>query len=671
MSKKLKSIDWLLEIGFSIILLKENAKSPLQSGWQDKATNDPKTVRRLIKQNPTANIGIATGSKSGVVVLDFDVKNDQKGLETYHHLCTLFGKKMDTLKAVTPSGGFHLFFRYSKNNPLGNKIGILGGLDIRGDGGLIAVAPSEINEKKYFWDQPEKTILTLPRELVAILEFGEEILPPIDVIESQRNDTVFHFARMLHKHIKSDSLKKNLLLLAAKHCSPPLPEDEALKCLESAKNYVPEDELGGFIGELNREYAVTMIGSNCVVLHEFYHPVYERYCVEFISPAHFHNFLSNRRIQINRTYCPISRIWMNHQDRREYKSVIFSPSGDHEGYYNMWRGFACKPVKGDWRLFKEHIRYNICNGDEEVFRYVLAWLADAVQNPDKRPGTAIVLRGPQGVGKSLFANIFGSLFGQHFIQVTSPKHLTGNFNSHLKDVCLVFADEALWGSQHHVEGVLKSLVTEKDLVIEHKGKDVIILPNFIRLIIASNNSWVVPAGLEERRFLILDVCTEFMQDHAYFGKMIEQMDAGGREAMLYELMHHDYSDVNLRQIPYTKGLEEMKVHSMTPIQSFWYDVLKRGYLLDVSDEPWPEWVAVSDLYAEYRAYSSHGLKYTKGGITQFGMEIRKLMPKFNTSKRRKPNDLTKKQHKGYELPSLHKCRKFFDMLTQAETNWKE
>jgi P4 family phage/plasmid primase-like protien len=96
---------------------------------------------------------------------------------------------------------------------------------------------------------------------------------------------------------------------------------------------------------------------------------------------------------------------------------------------------------------------NICGGDKELYRYLLAWMADAVQNPDKRPGTAIVLRGAQGVGKSIFVSLFGAIFGQHFIPITSPRHLTGNFNAHLKDVCLVFADEVLWGSRESNIGI--------------------------------------------------------------------------------------------------------------------------------------------------------------------------------------------------------------------------
>ena len=115
-------------------------------------------------------------------------------------------------------------------------------------------------------------------------------------------------------------------------------------------------------------------------------------------------------------------------------------------------------------------------------------MADAVQNPSQRPGTAIVLRGKQGVGKGIFCSEFGKLFGQHFVHVQHARHLTGHFNAHLKDALIVFADEAFWAGDKSAEGALKAMVTEDLLPIEFKGKDATYVRNHIRLLVASNNA---------------------------------------------------------------------------------------------------------------------------------------------------------------------------------------
>ena len=99
-------------------------------------------------------------------------------------------------------------------------------------------------------------------------------------------------------------------------------------------------------------------------------------------------------------------------------------------------------------------------------------MADAIQNPTDRPGVALVLKGKQGTGKGIFARGFGYLFGNHFLHLFHGSHLTGHFNSHLKDKLMIFADEAVWGGDKKAEGMLKGLITEPSIPIEMKGKDV-------------------------------------------------------------------------------------------------------------------------------------------------------------------------------------------------------
>ena len=78
-------------------------------------------------------------------------------------------------------------------------------------------------------------------------------------------------------------------------------------------------------------------------------------------------------------------------------------------------------------------------------------MADAIQNPNSGLGL-LAIRGKQGVGKGIFVNVFASLFGPHTMHVTQSSHLVGNFNAHLKDKLLVFADEAFWAGDKRAEG---------------------------------------------------------------------------------------------------------------------------------------------------------------------------------------------------------------------------
>jgi site-specific recombinase XerD len=68
------------------------------------------------------------------------------------------------------------------------------------------------------------------------------------------------------------------------------------------------------------------------------------------------------------------------------------------------------------------------------------------------------MRGKQGTGKGVFARGFGHLLNQHFLHLARSKHLVGNFNAHLRDAVVVFADEAfLAADDKETEGVLKAI----------------------------------------------------------------------------------------------------------------------------------------------------------------------------------------------------------------------
>ena len=206
---------------------------------------------------------------------------------------------------------------------------------------------------------------------------------------------------------------------------------------------------------------------------------------------------------------------------------MFAPGQDMPGRFNLWKGFAVAPQQGDWSLLHDRIVENICRGALDVAVWVMAWLAAAVQQPGEPAEVALVMRGARGVGKSLFARLFGRLFGPHFIHVSSPRLLTGNFNSHLRDAVVVFADEAFVTGDRATEGVLKTIITEPTIVIEPKHRDAFAAKNVIHLITASNADWVVPAGMDERRFCVLDVGDGHAQNQAYFAESFNRWRTAG------------------------------------------------------------------------------------------------------------------------------------------------
>src|SRR5688572_32726626 len=94
-------------------------------------------------------IGLPTGKKSGIVVLDVDV--DDGGLESLAKLERAVAPAPKTARARTGGGGIHVFFRNPRGTEIRNSAGLLGpGLDVRGEGGYVVVPPSR-TQSSYQW----------------------------------------------------------------------------------------------------------------------------------------------------------------------------------------------------------------------------------------------------------------------------------------------------------------------------------------------------------------------------------------------------------------------------------------------------------------------------------------------------------------------------------------
>lgn len=119
---------------------KSTGKHPRTSDGFKAATTEEARIRSWWRTWPTANIGIATGARSGLFALDVDP--DKGGSASLEVLLSKHGDLPQTVDAITGSGGRHVLFRHP-GRPIPNSTQRLGpGLDVRGDGGYIVAAPS-------------------------------------------------------------------------------------------------------------------------------------------------------------------------------------------------------------------------------------------------------------------------------------------------------------------------------------------------------------------------------------------------------------------------------------------------------------------------------------------------------------------------------------------------
>lgn len=453
--------------------------------------------------------------------------------------------------------------------------------------------------------------------------------------------------------------------------APPPPESDG------GGDEPPKPKARGYdVPKLNQEWALVLMGSKAVIIHEQdAGPIEDR--VRVLTVDAFRAWFLNRYTQVVGPDGKIKEMtwadrWLRERKRRQYRGIEFRPSPTPEpptpDYLNLWRGFAVTPKakKHGYGVFRDHILNNACGGDEALFRWVFAWFAHIVQRPRERVGTSLILRGKMGTGKTKIGEVMGSLYPSHYFLVDDGRYVTGQFNAHMASCLLLQAEEAVWAGDKNAEGRLKSLVTAKTQMIESKGVDPIRLENFVRLMMTSNEDWVIPAGKDERRFCVLDIDPRCAQNHDYFREMDEQLDDGGREALLHDLLTFDLSTVNLRRIPLTAALLEQKLRSLDSVESWWFERLYSGSTTRGADR-WSQEVASDALFDDYISASERiGIK-RKSEEVAFGIKLRKLIPGLNRVKRW--SDDAGRRRWFYAMPALNECRDAFASEVGQDLGW--
>lgn len=426
--------------------------------------------------------------------------------------------------------------------------------------------------------------------------------------------------------------------------------------------------------EMNEKFAViSNIGGKCRVVEEVVDPVRNRTRLTRQSFEDFSNRHRNQKVNIGKPddpqYIKLGVWWLDHPNRRQYDTLVFAPEIDTPGQYNLWRGFACEQKPGSCEKFLHHVRENICSGNQEHYDYLVGWMARAVQRPAEPGYVAIVLRGEKGTGKGVFAKAFGSLYGRHFLQVANPTHLVGNFNSHLRDVCVLFADEAFYANDKKHESVLKMLVTEETIPIEAKGVDLEECPNYVHLIMASNEEHVIPASGLERRYFVLQIGEAQVQNTTYFKAVADELNNGGREALLHFLRTYDISEFNVSKVPQTDALADQKERSLPAEADWWLNKLKDGTMFHNASE-WPEAVRKQELFDDYANYARNWMvAFKRLNMNTLGKYVASLCPGLTSEQRLAEFNLPTADGFGervtrrtyfWVLPDLATCRAAWD-----------
>lgn len=689
----------LIAEGFAVVPLVRGEKRPEHDGWL-KRTFTPDDF-----ETASCNIGAKCGAPSGHKVdVDLDAKEAVRAAD---------------LLPITRTHGrpgkpnsHHWFICADLKNTIQFKDPITGEMlcELRGTNGQTAVPPSTHPSGEVLeWGERRRPFLPMA---AADLQRHVACVATVALFarhwpSGSRHEAALHIGGFLARLGIEAPHVERMVKLMAQIAGDEETGDRARAARESADKHHRGDKTTGAprladhfssgpllvkavyswfgrdgddeIEALNAKHFVVSMGGGVVVGTE------KPEAIVFSSFEDFEKKYRNKRFGKG----SLGAAWLSHPNRREYDDLVFSPPGARwpagPRDYNLWRGFAYQPStepRPDLRCARyiEHVYKVIADGNDAHAEYVLDLLADIVQRPGRLIGKVLALRGGMGVGKSVFVEPFGWLFGQrHFTVVHSRDQLVGNFNAQLSGKVVVFAEEAVWGGNRADAGTLKRLITQDTFSITRKHKDTANELNCVHLFMATNERWVYPAGNDERRLVLLDVAKK--QPKSYYAPLWEEIRSPGfSEALLAVLLDRDYDEDRLRDGLATDALAEQKDLSAEPVQQWWRQVLDDGTIFPY-DETWPSFVALTPLYQRFLEDMGHRGAGIQSRCTrlQFTQRLKELLPSGTASDRRrvrvsveqfgKPSHLQNLLQRGLVLPSLQKCRAHYEQIVGSHYNW--
>lgn len=355
--------------------------------------------------------------------------------------------------------------------------------------------------------------------------------------------------------------------------------------------------------------------------------------------------------------------WINWPGCRRFKSVVFEPGWKvtPPDVLNIWRGLDVTPREGDWSRLKAHIFEVICRGDVKKYEWLMSWMANLVREPGNKTGTAVAIRGKPGSGKSMLGVVLSRIIGEKYtVTISNENHLVGRFNSHLGGKILLCVEESFWAGDKKAEGVLKDMITGTSGLIEQKGFTPKTYSNHVRCLFTSNESWMLPCAMDDRRFFVLSTDDRHANKREWFDPIWQEIENGGVEAFAYELMNWKQPEwVDLRRPPKTDERAQQVYESLTLEERFFVDAALTGEIqtkeevIDWDDDQ-PLTIATRVLYQAYcEALVS---KYAQNQV-HFGRAMRRCLDRPEGGKdvrvceTKIQDKMTKKAERAIRLPS--------------------
>lgn len=238
------------------------------------------------------------------------------------------------------------------------------------------------------------------------------------------------------------------------------------------------------------------------------------------------------------------RMWMTSDKRRVVHAdqVVFDPTMKcGPACINLFGGLETVPVAGDCQPILDLLRH-LCGDIDEIYEWVLDWIAYPLQNLGAKMPTSIIMHGDEGSGKNLLWEIVRDIYGSYG-SVVGQDQLEDKFNDWISHQLFVIGDEVLSRTEmRHLKGKLKAMISGREIKINTKMMPVRSEENHVNLVFLSNELQPNALDASDRRYCV--IWTPPKAEAAFYQRVVQCRDNGGREAFLHFLMNRGLSQFN-------------------------------------------------------------------------------------------------------------------------------
>lgn len=393
-------------------------------------------------------------------------------------------------------------------------------------------------------------------------------------------------------------------------------------------------------------------------------------------------------------------VWRDSPSKIVSHGIAYDPSTteellrDRHGNYetNKFLGWGVEAKPCDpkhYAPFLDHIHHIM---DPLSAKFFINFIAHMVQKPKEKPGVLPILIGKQFTGKTLIGGIVQAMLGERNVLIIDGNTFLSKWSGQFSGKIALFVDE--FSTKGMAMDFMNTLLTDKRVTLEHKGKNLTSELSYHRAI-GTTNSGAFTISADDRRLFPISIVNKSInsfnkddpKNETYFAPikaMLTDINCVGLAGLLDYFLTYKM-DMNVMVSP-TTAFKKVRMVQSNPVHDIIYQMCDSGnlpsefgktvcsHIGDGRMPNYPEKVYRSDMHAMLKKMYPKNTE-SPASITDEFMKFIAPANKKGTMRQAFYRDgsalrETSGADRYFELPPLEELRARYNRLVDPTAEWE-